>query len=87
MIHSTCTNHSDADHANQQVHLGNFCTVSRYRTLHLRHGIRLDYPTPWHYFRTGVYNIVQDINIPLIVQPQLFGSLAALSWVQVRAFY
>ncbi|KAF8315421.1 hypothetical protein DL93DRAFT_2057223 [Clavulina sp. PMI_390] len=30
----------------------------------------------------GVYNIVQDINIPLIVQPQLFGALAALSWVQ-----
>jgi len=30
----------------------------------------------------GVYAIVQDINIPLIVQPQAFGSLAALSWVQ-----
>lgn len=30
----------------------------------------------------GVYNIVQNINIPLIVQPQLFGALAALSWVQ-----
>ncbi|KAF9508166.1 hypothetical protein BS47DRAFT_1417660 [Hydnum rufescens UP504] len=31
---------------------------------------------------TGVYNIVQHINIPLIIQPQLFGALAALSWTQ-----
>ena len=31
----------------------------------------------------GVYIIVQNINIPLIVQPQLFGALASLSWVQV----
>jgi len=30
----------------------------------------------------GVYNIVQDINIPLIVQPQVFGFLAAFCWTQ-----
>ncbi|KIM22827.1 hypothetical protein M408DRAFT_78446 [Serendipita vermifera MAFF 305830] len=30
----------------------------------------------------GVYTIVRNINIPLIVQPQVFGALAALSWVQ-----
>lgn len=31
----------------------------------------------------GVYAIVQNINIPLIVQPQLFGALAFLSFAQV----
>jgi hypothetical protein len=31
----------------------------------------------------GIYVIVQDLNIPLILQPQLFGTLAAVSWVQV----
>jgi len=30
----------------------------------------------------GVYNITQDINIALIVQPQTFGALGALCWVQ-----
>jgi hypothetical protein len=32
----------------------------------------------------GVYNVSQNINIPLIVQPQLFGLLGAISWSQVR---
>ncbi|KAF8328370.1 uncharacterized protein EI90DRAFT_3216685, partial [Cantharellus anzutake] len=31
---------------------------------------------------TCTYNIVQRINIPLIIQPQLFGALAAASWCQ-----
>ena len=31
----------------------------------------------------GVYSIVQNINIPLIVQPQVFGFLCAVAWVQV----
>ncbi|CAE6433412.1 unnamed protein product [Rhizoctonia solani] len=30
----------------------------------------------------GVYMIAQDISIPLILQPQLFGAMAALSWTQ-----
>lgn len=30
----------------------------------------------------GVYAIVQDLNVPLIVQPQLFSLLALLSWTQ-----
>lgn len=30
----------------------------------------------------GVYVIVQDLNIPLIVQPQLFGLFSLLSWGQ-----
>ena len=30
----------------------------------------------------GVYVIMQDLNIPLIVQPQLFGLLLLLSWCQ-----
>jgi len=30
----------------------------------------------------GVYAIVQDISIPIIIQPQLFSTLAAISWVQ-----
>jgi len=30
----------------------------------------------------GVYVIVQDLNIPLIIQPQLFGLFALLSWGQ-----
>ncbi|CUA70652.1 putative protein C2E12,03c [Schizosaccharomyces pombe 972h-] [Rhizoctonia solani] len=30
----------------------------------------------------GVYAIVQNISIPIILQPQLFGALAALSWIQ-----
>ena len=31
----------------------------------------------------GVYNITQNINIPLIIQPQLFGFFCAFSWTQV----
>ncbi|KAF8600948.1 hypothetical protein BDV93DRAFT_587035 [Ceratobasidium sp. AG-I] len=30
----------------------------------------------------GVYMIAQNISIPLIVQPQLFGAMSAFSWVQ-----
>src|SRR6266702_2101706 len=30
----------------------------------------------------GVYVIVQDLNVPLIVQPQLFALFALLSWMQ-----
>jgi len=30
----------------------------------------------------GVYVIVRDLNIPLIVQPQLFGLFLLLSWGQ-----
>ncbi|KAG8899048.1 hypothetical protein FRC00_001987 [Tulasnella sp. 408] len=30
----------------------------------------------------GVYVVVKNINIPLILQPQLFTALAALSWAQ-----
>ncbi|KAK7056318.1 hypothetical protein VNI00_002871 [Paramarasmius palmivorus] len=30
----------------------------------------------------GTYTVVQNINIPLIMQPQLFGSLALISWSQ-----
>ncbi|EIM86847.1 uncharacterized protein STEHIDRAFT_131391 [Stereum hirsutum FP-91666 SS1] len=30
----------------------------------------------------GVYVIVQDLNIPLILQPQLFTTFALISWVQ-----
>lgn len=30
----------------------------------------------------GVYSIVQNLNIPLIIQPQIFGSLCAVSWTQ-----
>ncbi|EJU03659.1 hypothetical protein DACRYDRAFT_64653 [Dacryopinax primogenitus] len=30
----------------------------------------------------GVYNVAQNVNIPLMVQPQLFGSLACTCWVQ-----
>ncbi|KAI0258941.1 PQ loop repeat-domain-containing protein [Gloeopeniophorella convolvens] len=30
----------------------------------------------------GVYALVQDLNAPLIVQPQLFGALALAAWAQ-----
>jgi hypothetical protein len=30
----------------------------------------------------GIYVIVQDLNVPLIVQPQLFGLFSLLSWGQ-----
>ena len=32
----------------------------------------------------GIYAIVQNLNIPLIVQPQLLSLLSYLSWAQVR---
>ena len=31
----------------------------------------------------GVYAIVQDLNIPLILQPQLFSALSYVCWAQV----
>lgn len=31
----------------------------------------------------GVYSIIQDLNIPLIIQPQLFGFLSIVAWSQV----
>jgi len=35
----------------------------------------------------GVYVIVQDLNIPLIVEPQLFGPFLLLSWGQYVYYY
>ena len=32
----------------------------------------------------GVYAIVQNLNVPLIVQPQLLSLLSYMSWAQVR---
>ncbi|KAJ6544244.1 PQ loop repeat-domain-containing protein [Mycena capillaripes] len=34
----------------------------------------------------GVYAIVQNLNIPLIVQPQLFGLLCLVSWGQCHYY-
>ncbi|KAJ3517762.1 hypothetical protein NLJ89_g311 [Agrocybe chaxingu] len=34
----------------------------------------------------GAYSILQDLNIPLIVQPQLFGFLCFLSWGQCHYY-
>ncbi|KAI0687697.1 PQ-loop-domain-containing protein [Cerioporus squamosus] len=34
----------------------------------------------------GVYAIVQDLNIPLIVQPQLLSTLSYLSWAQCQYY-
>ncbi|KZT64411.1 hypothetical protein DAEQUDRAFT_678586 [Daedalea quercina L-15889] len=34
----------------------------------------------------GVYAIVQDLNIPLILQPQLFGGLCLASWAQCQYY-
>ncbi|KAI0924063.1 hypothetical protein AcW1_006845 [Taiwanofungus camphoratus] len=34
----------------------------------------------------GVYAIVQDLNIPLIIQPQLFGILSFVSWTQCQYY-
>jgi len=31
----------------------------------------------------GVYVIVQNLNIPLIIQPELFGAFTLISWTQV----
>ena len=31
----------------------------------------------------GVYVVVQNLNIPLILQPQIFAFLCAVSWAQV----
>jgi len=45
--------------------------------------------SPWLMFLWGVaaaflaiFNVAKDLNIPLIVQPQLFGTLAFISWSQ-----
>lgn len=35
----------------------------------------------------GVYAIVQDLNIPLIVQPQLFATFCLASWAQVWSYF
>ena len=32
----------------------------------------------------GIYAIVQDLNVPLIAQPQAFGGLALTSWTQAK---
>ncbi|KAF8829547.1 hypothetical protein HHX47_DHR3000639 [Lentinula edodes] len=32
----------------------------------------------------GTYSIVKNLNIPLILQPQLFAALTMASWAQVR---
>ncbi|EED80584.1 predicted protein, partial [Postia placenta Mad-698-R] len=37
-------------------------------------------------FFMGIYAIVQDLNIPLIVQPQLFSALCFLSWTQCQYY-
>jgi hypothetical protein len=34
----------------------------------------------------GAYTIILDLNLPLIIQPQLFGFLALVSWGQVRLY-
>ncbi|KAF7971314.1 hypothetical protein HWV62_21488 [Athelia sp. TMB] len=34
----------------------------------------------------GAYTIVQDLNTPLIVQPQIFCALSLISWGQVRYY-
>ncbi|GJE88352.1 PQ-loop repeat-containing protein [Phanerochaete sordida] len=34
----------------------------------------------------GVYAIVQDLNVPLIIQPQIFGFLTLLSWAQCQYY-
>ncbi|KDQ61337.1 hypothetical protein JAAARDRAFT_149976 [Jaapia argillacea MUCL 33604] len=34
----------------------------------------------------GVYAIVQNLNIPLILQPQLFGALCLTSWAQCQYY-
>ncbi|EPQ56613.1 hypothetical protein GLOTRDRAFT_138294 [Gloeophyllum trabeum ATCC 11539] len=34
----------------------------------------------------GVYAIVQDLNIPLILQPQLFGGFSLISWGQCQYY-
>lgn len=33
----------------------------------------------------GVYVIVQDLNVPLIVQPQVLSVLSLISWSQVKS--
>ncbi|KAI0687151.1 PQ loop repeat-domain-containing protein [Cerioporus squamosus] len=34
----------------------------------------------------GTYSVVQNLNIPLILQPQLFGVLCLISWVQCQYY-
>lgn len=35
----------------------------------------------------GIYSVVQNLNVPLILQPQVFGVLCLISWAQVRAYF
>ncbi|ESK97781.1 pq loop repeat protein [Moniliophthora roreri MCA 2997] len=34
----------------------------------------------------GTYTVIQNINVPLIMQPQLFGSLCLVSWSQCQYY-
>lgn len=34
----------------------------------------------------GVYAIVQDLNVPLIIQPQVLSFLSLVSWIQVSSY-
>ena len=35
----------------------------------------------------GTYSVVQNLNVPLILQPQVFGVLCLISWAQVRTYF
>ncbi len=50
----------------------------------MQHFLRLLWGVSGVFF--GVYAIVQDLNIPLIVQPQLLSTLSYLSWAQVYLY-
>lgn len=78
------TTHQDLAH---QIHRGSF-TLARVSP-HPPSPIDLILYTSSHSFLwgiaalpLGVYVIVQDLNVPLIVQPQLFGLFSLLSWCQ-----
>ncbi|KAJ3712158.1 PQ loop repeat-domain-containing protein [Lentinula raphanica] len=34
----------------------------------------------------GIYAVVQNLNIPLIVQPQIFGTLSVICWAQCQYY-
>ncbi|KAJ3787192.1 PQ loop repeat-domain-containing protein [Lentinula aff. detonsa] len=34
----------------------------------------------------GIYAVVQNLNIPLIMQPQIFGTLSVICWAQLITF-
>ncbi|KAJ4480156.1 PQ loop repeat-domain-containing protein [Lentinula aciculospora] len=34
----------------------------------------------------GIYAVVQDLNIPLIMQPQIFGTLSVICWAQCQYY-